>query len=90
MWDHIETTVTSLTLILVNACQIGLVSWYVPTSLDGLSHPDMEMMMKDKVETQQMISLSLEMVSHITVMLASLVAVISVNNMSEGAKDFVN
>ena len=48
------------------------------------------MMMKDKVETQQMISLSLEMVSHITVMLASLVAVISVNNMSEGAKDFVN
>ena len=86
---NIVTGLISVTLVLVNACQIGLVTWYVPGSVEGAHQPDMELQARDKVETQQMIVLGLELVSHLSVTTASIVTVLGVNNMS-GPNDFVN
>ena len=41
----------SLALILTNTCQLGLVSWYLPSSLGA--YPDIEMRAMAKVEEQQ-------------------------------------
>ena len=86
---NIVTGLIGVTLVLVNACQMGLVSWYVPGSVEGANHPDMELQARDKVETQQMIVLALELVTHLMVTTASIVTVLGVNNMS-GPNDFVN
>ena len=34
--------VLSLTLVLVTTCQLGLVAWYAPTTLEGASLPLLE------------------------------------------------
>ena len=41
--------ITSLTLVLTNTCQLGLVSWYLPSG----SYPDIEISAIAKVEEQQ-------------------------------------
>ena len=86
---NIVTGLIGVTLVLVNACQMGLVSWYVPGSVEGANHPDMELQARDKVETQQMVVLGLELATHLVVTTASIVTVLGVNNMS-GPNDFVN
>ena len=43
----------SLTLILTNTCQLGLVSWYLPSSSTAGSYPDIERSAMAKIEEQQ-------------------------------------
>ena len=43
----------SLALILTNTCQLGLVSWYLPSSTTAGSYPDIERSAMAKVEEQQ-------------------------------------
>ena len=79
-----------MTLVLVNTCQIGLVSWYVPTSLDGVSHPEVEEEFQKKVEMQQMVTLALQLVTHLMVLLSSILAQLGIRNMMLEARQFVN
>ena len=88
--SNLNACFESVTLVLVNTCQIGLVSWYVPKSLDGVSHPEVEEEFQKKVETQQMVTLTLQLVSHLMVLLASIVAQLGIRNMMLEARQFVN
>ena len=49
------TLVTSLTLVLANTCQLGLVSWYFPSSVSAGAYPDIERRFMEKVEEQQVL-----------------------------------
>ena len=60
---NILVVILSFTLILTNACQIGLVSWYVPKTMSAI-YPEQEAKLMDKTEEQQMVALSLQMAAH--------------------------
>ena len=74
---NIIIIIISFTLILTNACQIGLVSWYVPKTASAL-YPEEEAKMNDKVEDQQMVVLSLQMISHMVVLVSATSALVSI------------
>ena len=73
---NIILIILSFTLILTNACQIGLVSWYVPKTASAI-YPEEEAKMNDKVEEQQMVVLSLQMISHMVVLVSAISALVS-------------
>ena len=55
---------TSLTLVLANTCQLGLISWYVPSSLNPGAYPDIERSFTEKVEKQQVEKKILKMITN--------------------------
>ena len=72
---NILMVILSFTLILTNACQIGLVSWYIPKTMSGM-YPEQKAKLMDKTEEQQMVVLSLQMVAHMVVMVSAVGAVV--------------
>ena len=68
----------SFLLVLVTACQLGLVHWFRPESSE-----------EAETGTSQVVSLSLEMVGHAGALIGALLALIGINN-TNGPKDFVN
>ena len=72
---NILMVILSFTLILTNACQIGLVSWYIPKTMSAM-YPEQEAKLMDKTEEQQMVVLSLQMVAHMVVMVSAVGAVV--------------
>jgi hypothetical protein len=72
---NILMVILSFTLILTNACQIGLVSWYVPKTMSAI-YPEQEAKLMDKTEEQQMVVLSLQMAAHMVVMVSAVGAVV--------------
>ena len=71
-------TLISLTLILTNACQIGLVSWYVPRTNSAM-YPEQEDNLMDEME-------KLQLVAHIGVMVSAVGAMLGLVKLFTGKR----
>ena len=79
--------ILSLTLVLANACQIGLVTWYVPKDTSG-EYPELEITRMAKLEQQQVIVLSMQMISHLGIFSAALGALVGSSKLIISAQTF--
>ena len=82
---NILMTLISFTLILTNACQIGLVSWYVPRTTSAM-YPEQEVKLMDKMEKLQMVVLSLQLVAHMGVMVSAVGAMLGLVKLFTGKR----
>ena len=81
---NILMIILSFTLALLNACQIGLVSWYVPKTIH---EEDAKLM--DNLEEQQMVVLSLQMVAHMGVMVSAVGAILGLTNLFTKPQEYI-
>ena len=79
----IPMALISFPLILTNACQIGLVSWFVPRTT-SVMYPEQEVKLMDKIEKLQMVVLSLQLVAHMGVMVSVVGAMLGVAKLYTG------
>ena len=82
---NILMTLISFPLILTNACQIGLVSWYVPRTISAM-YPEQEDKLMDKMEKLQMVVLSLQLVAHMGVMVSAVGAMLGLAKLFTGKR----
>ena len=82
---NILMTIISFTLVLTNACQIGLVSWYVSATTSVMK----EEKLMEKMEEQQMVVLSLQMVAHMMVMVSAMGATVGLTNLFTRTQQFI-
>ena len=85
---NILMIILSFTLILTNACQIGLVSWYVPSTTSAMD-PEQDAKLMDKLEEQQMVVLSLQMVAHMGVMVSAVGAMVGLTKLFRKHQEFI-
>ena len=87
---NILMIILSFTLVLTNACQIGLVSWYVPLSPSGVMRgTEQEDRLMEKMEEQQMVVLSLQMVANMMVMVSAMGATVGLTNLFTRPQQFI-